>query len=541
MTTPTVTPYRPGTQAGRDQFTQLLRAEWTKFRTVRGWVIGMVVAALVTVVLGLLITGGGSNTCQSSPTSPGQSGAACLPHIPLGPGGQAVTDQFYFVRQPLTGNGSITVRVTSLTGLYTNSNAQTAQAGQGLTKGVEPWSKAGVIIKASTRPGSAYAAMMITGSNGVRMQYDYTHDTAGLPGAVSAASPRWLRLTRSGDTITGYDSADGTHWTQVGTARLAGLPSTAQAGLFTSSPDHTTVVSQSLGGGTNSGGPTMATAVFDHASLPGPSPGGAWTGDAVGGKAAGGAASSGLQGFHQASGRFTVSGSGDIAPLIYNPAGSGFPTSTIEQGLVGAFAGLIAVVVVAVMFITAEYRRGMIRTTLAASPRRGRVLAAKAIVAGAVTFVAGLAAAIVTVPLGNRLAHAKGSYVLPVTSLTELRVIAGTAALLAVAAVLALAIGTALRRSAGAVTAVIMVIVLPYILGTAAVLPVGAENWLLRVTPAAAFAIQQSMPQYPQVTAGYTPTAGYFPLAPWAGLAVLCAWAALALGLALYLLRRRDA
>ena len=43
------------------------------------------------------------------------------------------------------------------------------------------------------------------------------------------------------------------------------------------------------------------------------------------------------------------------------------------------------------MFITAEYRRGLIRTTLAASPRRGRVLAAKAIVIGAVTFAAGLA------------------------------------------------------------------------------------------------------------------------------------------------------
>jgi ABC-type transport system involved in multi-copper enzyme maturation permease subunit len=235
-----------------------------------------------------------------------------------------------------------------------------------------------------------------------------------------------------------------------------------------------------------------------------------------------------------------VGGSGDIAPLVPAAAAS-LPISTIEQGLVGAFAGLIAVIVVAVMFITAEYRRGMIRTTLAASPRRGRVLAAKAIVAGAVAFAAGLAAALVTVPLGNRLAHAKGSYVLPVTSLTELRVIAGTAALLAVAAVLALAIGTALRRSAGAVTAVIMVIVLPYILGTAAVLPVGAENWLLRVTPAAAFAIQQTTSQYPQVTAGYTPTAGYFPLAPWAGFAVLCAWAALALTLAVVLLRRRDA
>jgi ABC-type transport system involved in multi-copper enzyme maturation permease subunit len=98
-----------------------------------------------------------------------------------------------------------------------------------------------------------------------------------------------------------------------------------------------------------------------------------------------------------------------------------------------------------------------------------------------------------------------------------------------------------LRRSAGAVTAVIVVIVLPYILGIASVLPVGAENWLLRVTPAAAFAVQQSLPAYPQVTAGYTPTAGYYPLAPWAGFAVLCAWAALGLALATVLLRRRDA
>ena len=40
--------------------------------------------------------------------------------------------------------------------------------------------------------------------------------------------------------------------------------------------------------------------------------------------------------------------------------------------------------------MTAEYRRGLIRTTLAASPRRGRMLAAKALVIGAVAFAAGL-------------------------------------------------------------------------------------------------------------------------------------------------------
>ncbi len=119
--------------------------------------------------------------------------------------------------------------------------------------------------------------------------------------------------------------------------------------------------------------------------------------------------------------------------------------------------------------------------------------------------------------------------------------IAGTAALLAVAAVLALAVGAILRRGAGAVAAVIVAIVVPYILSVASVLPTGVGQWLLRITPAAAFAIQQSVPQYPQVSYDYSPANGYFPLAPWAGFAVLCAWAAVALGLAVMLIRRRDA
>jgi ABC-type transport system involved in multi-copper enzyme maturation permease subunit len=198
------------------------------------------------------------------------------------------------------------------------------------------------------------------------------------------------------------------------------------------------------------------------------------------------------------------------------------------------------VVVVATMFITAEYRRGLIRTTLAASPRRGRVLAAKAIVVGAVTFVAGLVAATVAVIVGTALGN-KNSYVFPVSWLTELRVVAGAAALLAVAAVLALALGTVLRRSAAAVSIVIVAIVLPYILAVGSVLPVGVSDWLLRITPAAAFAVQQAVPQYSQVTALYSPGSGYFPLPPWAGLAVLCGYAALVLGLAAVLLRRRDA
>jgi hypothetical protein len=212
----------------------------------------------------------------------------------------------------------------------------------------------------------------------------------------------------------------------------------------------------------------------------------------------------------------------------------------MEQTLLGAAAGLIAVIVVAAMFMTAEYRRGLIRVTFAASPRRGQVLAAKAIVIGAVTFAAGLAGAITAVIVGERLLRANGNVILPVSTFTAVRAVAGTAALLAVAAVLALALGAVLRSGAGAVTTVIATIFLPYLLALT-FLPPGASAWLLRLTPAAGFAIQQTTPAYAQVTAAYTPGNGYFPLPPWAGFGVLCGYAAVAVVVAVILLRTRDA
>jgi ABC-type transport system involved in multi-copper enzyme maturation permease subunit len=539
MTAGPTTPYQPVQHTGRDGFAPLLRAEWTKFRTVRGWVIGTVVAVLVMLGLGLFAAGASSRSCQGVSGGPVSSGAACAPVYPVSPGGEPVNDSFYFVRQPLTGNGSITVQVTSLTGLLPPVNGIPAGPGPSDTRpGLVPWAKAGLIIKDGTSQGSAYAAMMVTADHGVRMQDDYTNDTAGQPGAVSPASSRWLRLTRTGDTITGYDSADGTHWTQVGAIHLAGLSSTVQAGLFAASPAYT-VVSQNFGGATSGSSlPSQATAVFDHVSRSGTWPGGRWTGDNIG---AGASDASGIGGYNQTGGRFTVTGSGDIAPVVAGHGNEGDPDATLTNYLLGTFAGLIAVIVVATMFITAEYRRGLIRITLTACPRRGQVLAAKAIVIGSVAFVAGLVAAAAGMIFGPQLSRHQGTYVFPASWATELRVIAGTAALLAVSAVLALALGTVLRRSAAAVTLVIVAIVLPYYLGVASVLPVSASDWLLRITPAAAFAIQQAVPRYPQVIALYSPGSGYFPLAPWAGFAVLCGYAALALGLAVVLLRRRDA
>ena len=187
-----------------------------------------------------------------------------------------------------------------------------------------------------------------------------------------------------------------------------------------------------------------------------------------------------------------------------------------------------------------HFRRGLIRTTLAASPRRGRLLAAKAVVIGLATFVLGSAAVAVAVIAGSRIAHDSGIYVLASGWPIEVRVILRTGAMLAVASVLALSIGAMLRRSVAAVAAVVVVIVLPYILGVSGVLPASASEWILRVTPAAGFAVEQSVPQYQQVVGHYGPP-DYYPLAPWSGLAVLCVYAAVALGLAAWLLRRRDA
>lgn len=489
-----------------------LRAEWTKFRTVPGLVLGLVVAVLAVVGLGL----GPSRTGSCGTNGPASD---CTPTV--GPDGEAVSARFTFVHKGLTGDGSITARVASFTGVVPvqpsgPDDRPTSRSG------VAPWAKAGLVLAAGTRPGSAYAAVLVTGAHGVRMQYDYTHDLAGPPGGA----PRWLRLTRTGDTVTGSASADGLQWTVVGTARLAGLPVTVPAGVFVTSPQATGAVTY-LGMTGDWSGPTRASATFDPPAVTGAWDPDRWTAEEVGGTVAP----------QQLDAPGTVTGAGDLAPMVEGAAGLGV---TVTQTLVGTFAGLLAVVVIGALFVTAEYRRGLIRVTLAATPDRGRVLAAKAVVLGAVTFVAGLVGAALVVAYGPDMLRANGVYVHPVGFGTDVRLVAGTAAVLALSAVLALGLGTALRRGTAAVTIAAGVVVLPYIL-VQSVLPVGAAQWVLRVTPAAALAVQQTAVVYPQVDNVTTPADGYYPLGPWAGLAVLGAWTAAALGLGYLALRRRDA
>lgn len=490
----------------RGGFAAVLHAEWTKLRTVRGWVIG--IAALpVMMVLFALLAGVSSDQHGSPP-------------VPIGPGGEPVTDNFYFVHRSLTGNGSITVSVSALT----------EDISAKLTPGTVPWAKAGLIIKAGTSPGSPYAAIMVTGGHGVRMQDDYVNDAPGLPGSVSAASPRWLRLDRSGDAVSGYDSADGVHWARVGTVHVAGLGSTVQGGLFVASPD------SAQGFGTVT---TVSTAVFNGLLIRGTWLGGQWTGGQVGPASSAGdhpAFAPGM--FTQSNGTLTVTGTGDIAPAVRASLGT---AGVIADILFGTFPGLITVIVIGARFITAEYRDALIRVTFAASPNRGRVLAAKAIVLGGATFFAAVAGVLVAVPLGRRLARAHGVYLFPATPATLLRVELGTAALLATASILALGVGTVLRRGAGAVTAVTLAVVLPYLLvAQLPFLPAEVSDWLARLTPAAAFAVQQTLVPHPQVASLYTPYNGYYPLAPWAGLAVLAGYAAVSLAVAAATLRTRD-
>ena len=263
---PKTTPYQ-STARGNDGFPQLLRSEWTKFRTMRGWVIAMIAAA---VLVGLPIVA----------LSNGATNNNSIPNQPIGPNGLAVVDSFYFQHRPIGADATITTRVTALTGHTLLPPKKEGFRPPGATQ-PQPWAKAGVIVKASTKAGSAYAAILVTPDHGVRFQYDFTHDAAGLSGPVSAAAPRWIRLTRAGDLITGSDSVNGRTWSIVGTVRLPGLPATSQAGVFVASPTELYSVQQFAN---NDGQPftTIATAKFGRVALSGAAPGGSWRDTQVG-------------------------------------------------------------------------------------------------------------------------------------------------------------------------------------------------------------------------------------------------------------------
>ncbi|MCW3844529.1 DUF1349 domain-containing protein, partial [Micromonospora yasonensis] len=471
---------------------ELLRREWTGFRRP-GRLIALAAAALSVIALGLLVASGNHSSCDGP-----------CPATPVASDGAIVGDRFWFLHRDLAREGSITVRMTSMTGTITYPPPNHDQ----IVPGLVPWAKAGILVKDGLRQGSPYAAVMMTGSHGVRFQYNYQHDVAGRAGGVSEQTPRWLRLTRSGDTITGFESADGKQWHTVGAAKLDGLPDTVQVGLFATSPGDLTLRKVGLGGAVEEVRFTQAVGVFDNVAVEGGGTG-AWENHPVGEMN-----HTDWEKYHNASGAvekdggITVSGTGDIGPLGEEG------TRTVEKTLPGLVVALIIVLVVA-----ARYGA---RTARGAASRR--VIAARAAVVGAATFVTGLVAVGVVLPVGVAILKGNGIPVQPVPALTGARVVAGVAVVLALCAVLTYGLGVWLRRGWAAILLGLSLVALPYIVTAVPLLPDVVSEWLLRLTPAAGFAVQQTVMEYPQVTAHYAPSAGYFPLPGWAGLALLGAY-----------------
>jgi len=131
-------------------------------------------------------------------------------------------DGLQFAAAQLQGDGEIRARVTS----QTNTN---------------PWAKAGVMIRESLSGGSRHATVFTTpatAGNGFGMVWRPALDGPSSYAGGSALNPvpdNWVRLVRSGDTLTGYTSNNGTTWTPITSTSLTGLPASIYVGLAVTS------------------------------------------------------------------------------------------------------------------------------------------------------------------------------------------------------------------------------------------------------------------------------------------------------------------
>ena len=154
----------------------------------------------------------------------------------VGAGGdiQGTADAFRFVYVTATGDCTITARVSSV-------------------QNVDPWSKAGVMIRASLNAGAANAFVAVTPGHGVTWQYRSSTGGGTTYNSTSGPSaPYWVKLVRSGSTFTAYRSPAGTNWTQQGTATFT-MASTVYIGLALTSHNSS----------------TLCTANFDNVATPG--------------------------------------------------------------------------------------------------------------------------------------------------------------------------------------------------------------------------------------------------------------------------------
>jgi len=197
----------------------------------------------------------------------------------------------------------------------------------------------------------------------------------------------------------------------------------------------------------------------------------------------------------------------------------------LNPALIGSQIAQLAIGILGVLVITAEYSTGMIRATFTAVPKRLPVLWAKAIVFAVVTFVLMLPSVLIAFFSSQSILsarHASYSWSHPGVA----RAVIGAALYLTVIAVMTLGIGTILRNTAGGIAAFAAIFfVIPPLMN---VLP---QSWNDAITP------------YLPSNAGraiLSITHDPHSLAPWTGFALFCGYAAIALVVAAALLVRRD-
>jgi hypothetical protein len=141
------------------------------------------------------------------------------------------SDQFHLVWQSLPGDATVSARVASQTG-------------------ANPWAKAGVMLRQTSDPGSAYYAIEVTPANGVVVQYRPSAGASAVGQAsLAGTAPAYVRVARSASTFTAYTSADGVTWTPVaGSSVTLGLSGAMLAGLAVTSHDTTAVNTVTIDG-----------------------------------------------------------------------------------------------------------------------------------------------------------------------------------------------------------------------------------------------------------------------------------------------------
>jgi len=133
-----------------------------------------------------------------------------------------VADEFRYAYKTLNGDGTMVARVT------------------GRGPGSNTWAKAGVMIRDGLEAGSTHAMMVATGGDGGGANFQWRPVADGAssnsPNASPAvAPPVWVKIERKGNNLSGYLSADGATWTQLGTTQTITMTAPVYIGLAVTS------------------------------------------------------------------------------------------------------------------------------------------------------------------------------------------------------------------------------------------------------------------------------------------------------------------